>query len=98
MSKALFNSKPSSLFQSFAILAVVTAGLLLIPFFAMQYSDQVNWSLFDFVVMGLLIFAAGTSYILLSRKASKSRKLLIGAGVLLIFLIIWVELAVGIFH
>ena len=35
-----------------AILLTV-ALLLLVPFIAMQFTDEVNWSLFDFVAAGI---------------------------------------------
>ncbi len=36
--------------------AVVIALILMIPLVAMQFTNEVNWDLFDFVVMGALLF------------------------------------------
>ena len=72
--------------------------LLLIPFIAMQFTDEVNWSPLDFLVMGLLLFSLGSTIELVMRKVKtlKHRIILLGAA-LLAFLLIWAELAVGIF-
>jgi hypothetical protein len=73
--------------------------LLLIPFIAMQFTDEVNWSPLDFLVMGLLLFSLGSTIELIMRKIKplKQRIILLGAA-LLTFLLIWAELAVGIFR
>jgi hypothetical protein len=80
-----------------AILLTV-AVLLLIPLIAMQYTDEVNWTLSDFVVMGILLLGTGLMCELLLRKVKKIgyRVVLVGI-VLTAFLLIWLELAVGIF-
>jgi hypothetical protein len=72
--------------------------LLLIPLLAMLFTTAVNWSASDFVIMGGLLLATG----LLLRVAnglqsSKTFKKVIMATVILLFLLIWGELAVGLF-
>jgi hypothetical protein len=40
------------------ILLAVPA-LLLIPFFAMRFTDEVNWTALDFIVMGIMLLTTG---------------------------------------
>lgn len=78
--------------------AVGTVGLLLVPLLAMQLSDEVRWSLGDFVVAGTLLFGTGLLYVLLSSKAQTRKQHLLTAAVLLgILSVVWIQLAVGIF-
>jgi len=79
------------------IVLVITA-LLLIPIIAMQVTDQVNWGLLDFIIAAFLLFSTGATLDLITRKTGKpqTQKVLF-AIVLLIFILIWGELAVGIF-
>ena len=72
--------------------------LLLIPLIGMAITDEINWSLFDFIIMGsLLIFLSiGINFVSNRNKNLKNRDLYIGILVL-IFTFIWAELAVGIF-
>ena len=72
--------------------------LLLIPLIAMQFTNEVNWSLFDFIIMGAMLTIAGLliGITLTKFKASKNRILLI-AIIIAIFFLIWAELGVGIF-
>jgi hypothetical protein len=72
--------------------------LLLIPLTAMQFSSEVNWSLFDFVIMGVLLLALGFSIRFIRNKKSVLKyPLLMIIAVVVLFFIIWAELAVGIF-
>lgn len=76
----------------------IAAALLLIPFIAMQLTDQVNWSSFDFLVMGFLLLATGLLLELVFRKIrKKTHRYLFFAVILVTFLLIWAELGVGIF-
>lgn len=72
--------------------------LLLIPLIGLTITDEINWSLFDFIVMGslLVLLGVGISFVSNRSKNLKNRILYIGILVLM-FLFIWAELAVGIF-
>lgn len=78
---------------------VFTAALiLLIPLIAMQFTNEVNWSLFDFVVAGILLLGTGLTIELVLRKVKQTRhRILLCAAIILALLVVWVELAVGIF-
>lgn len=72
--------------------------LLLIPLIAMQFSPEVNWSLLDFLVMGVLLLGVGLMLELVLRKVQKKHsRIVLIAFILIVFLLIWAELAVGIF-
>lgn len=72
--------------------------LLLIPLVAMQFTDEVDWDLFDFIVMGVLLLGTGLLAELVMRKIrNKDYQIGIIAIILLGFFLIWAELAVGIF-
>jgi len=72
--------------------------ILLVPLIAMQFTDEVNWSLSDFVVAALLLF--GFAFLIrfvLERVRKKGLKIILLVLVLFIFVLIWAELAVGLF-
>jgi Kef-type K+ transport system membrane component KefB len=84
--------------KSIIRMVVVTLGILLIPLIAMLFTDEVNWTVGDFVVMGMLIFSIGLVYELFVRKINKTSYRTIAIVTLVIcFFLIWAELAVGIF-
>ena len=78
--------------------AGVVALLLLVPLVRMQFTEEVNWDLFDFALMGALLFGTGLAYELLTKKASKTTAYRVAVGVALAaaFLLVWVQGAVGI--
>ena len=78
-------------------MAVIVA-LLLIPLIAGQFTNEVNWNLSDFVVMGALLFVTGFFFELVMRLFSKTKhRAIFLIIIVLVFLLIWAELAVGIF-
>ena len=80
------------------IILITIALLLLIPLIAMQFTDEVNWSVFDFVIAGTLLFVTGVLCELALRKIKSFKyRLAILTCILLVLLAIWAELAVGIF-
>lgn len=80
------------------IILSAIAILLLIPFVAMQFDSGVDWDLFDFAVMGVLLLGTGLlcEFVLRSVKSTNGRLILFGA-ILFAFFLVWAELAVGIF-
>ena len=81
-----------------SIILPIVGLLLLIPLIAMQLTDEVNWSFFDFIIMGALLTITGIliGVILQKVKNSKSRLILI-ITIVMMFFLIWAELAVGLF-
>ena len=84
--------------KTFLILLSIVLLLLLIPFVAMQFTNEVNWSLMDFVMAGILLFATSLVFELVIRKVKSTKhRLLISGIILLLLFLLWAELAVGIF-
>jgi peptidoglycan/LPS O-acetylase OafA/YrhL len=74
------------------------ALLLLVPLIAMQFTDDVKWTLLDFVAAAVLLLGTGLMCELVMRKVRKVRhRVAICAALLVALLLIWLELAVGIF-
>lgn len=72
--------------------------LLLIPLISMQFTPVVDWSVSDFIVMGILLL--GTAFcleVVLRTVSKKDIRIALVALILILFLLIWAELAVGIF-
>jgi hypothetical protein len=86
----------SSLITSLARVAALTITLLLIPFIAMRFTTEVDWSLSDFIIMGILLFGFGTAFVLISQISERpayrwGTAVAVGTG----FFLIWSNLAVG---
>ena len=96
MGKKIFNTQNKM--KRIVILLAVVAAILLVPLVAMQFSDEVRWTLSDFAVAGLLLLATGGLIEIVLRKIKNVsyRKIAI-ALILLAFVLTWIELAVGIF-
>ncbi len=73
--------------------------ILLLPLVAMQFTDEVNWNFLDFKVAAALLLGTAFMCEFVIRKVQK-RKLRIALcmAILVALLLIWAELAVGIFH
>ena len=84
--------------KTFLILLSIVLLLLLIPFVAMQFTNEVNWSLMDFVMAGILLLGTSLVIELVLRKVKSTKhRLLISGIILLLLFLVWAELAVGIF-
>lgn len=80
------------------IILIVIALILSIPIIAMQFTNEVNWTMQDFVAAGILLLSTGLAIELTMRniKNGISRTILLVIILLLLFLV-WAELAVGVF-
>ena len=86
--------------QNKRLLGVVLLVVLLlsIPLIAMQFTNEVDWKLPDFLIMGVLLLGTGLLCELVMRKVKKTAYRVVICGFLLVVLfLIWAELAVGIF-
>ncbi|UMQ40048.1 hypothetical protein MKS83_11620 [Chryseobacterium sp. Y16C] len=84
--------------QTNILIFALPALLLAVAFFCNLFVEGFNWSLPDFVIAGILLF--GTTFVIslvVNSKNSLFSKLIICGIVLLVLLLIWIELAVGIF-
>ena len=72
--------------------------LLFIPLIGNLFSNKVNWSLFDFIVIGILLVFTGLSiHFILEKVRNKTLRIGPIIFVIIIFLMIWAELAIGVF-
>lgn len=73
-----------------------TAFLLSIPFIAMQFTSEVNWSAGDFIIMGALLFIIGASYVVATRYIKDFvNRIAIAVALGSTLLLVWANLAVG---
>lgn len=72
------------------------AALLLLPLLAMQFTDEVNWSLSDFVIMAVMLALLDAAIELAVRSPThrylRTALILVAIGA---FLLIWLQGAVG---
>jgi cell division protein FtsL len=96
LQKEVIMEKQQKFSRSILSVALGTALVLSVPLVAQQFTDEVNWSVADFLVMGVLIFSAGLSYVLITRYVTNIvHKAAIVMALGSTFLMIWANLAVG---
>jgi hypothetical protein len=91
--------RPRASTRSFRLVFAVLAGLILaVPLVAMVFTGEVNWGPGDFLVMGAMLALLGTGIdIALRLPASFRLRVTIVGLAFAVFLLVWAELAVGIF-
>lgn len=81
------------------VLLSIVGMLLFVPLIAMQFTNEVDWDFPDFLIAAILMFVLGFSLINVWRRIkSRNLRVFFSIGVLLLFLLIWAELAVGLFN
>jgi hypothetical protein len=89
--------KPNQITYQLARLVLATVVILMLPLLAMQFTDQVVWTIGDFVVAGVLLFGTGLMYELVARKVDNiAYRIAVGVAVVAALLLVWINLAVGI--
>lgn len=81
-----------------AIFWTLAALFLLLPAIAMNVTAEVNWGWADFAVMGGLLGLVGIGIEMALRTAMPAGKRALAiATIVAVFLLMWAELAVGLF-
>ena len=72
--------------------------ILITPLVGTILFDQIDWGILDFLVMGILLLIVGIALRAVSQKIKNSKKrLLYNFLIILVFFVVWAELAVGVF-
>lgn len=80
------------------LILAVASFLLLIPIIAMLFTSEVNWTLSDFIIAAVLLLGAGLTIEIIFRKVKGHKyRIVLFVLLLVVFFLIWAELAVGIF-
>jgi hypothetical protein len=88
--------KPRKFFESIPGVALLTGFILLVPLVAMQFTDEVDWSVIDFSIVGALLFGTGVSYVLITRYMTNVVfKAGVGMALGTTLFMVWANLAVG---
>ena len=75
----------------------VAALILLLPLVAMQFTDEVNWSVADFAFAGAIMLGAGVAYELaLRRTADSAYRAAAAVALAAVFILLWLSAGVGI--
>lgn len=84
--------------KRFKGILLAVAVLLCIPLLAMQFTNEVNWTLSDFIIAGILLLGTGI-VIEVATKNIKDKRTRIGMiiGTFIVLFLVWAEMAVGIF-
>lgn len=84
--------------KRFIGILLTIAVLLCIPLIAMQFTNEVVWTLSDFIIAGILLLGTGIVIEVVARNV-KDKRTRIGMiiGTLIVLFLVWAEMAVGIF-
>lgn len=95
-SKNISPKKQIFVFQAAIIPAIAASILLLVPLIASQVTDEVNWSIFDFITAWILLFSAGFTYKLITGKINNIvYRAAAAITVATALFLVWSNLAVG---
>jgi hypothetical protein len=71
--------------------------MLLLPLFAMQVTDEVDWDVADFALFGAMLVGAGGTFELAARMTGNNAyRAAVGVALAAAFILVWMNLAVGI--
>lgn len=82
--------------KSLRLTLAIPALILLVPAITMIFTDQVNWSVFDFIIAAILLYGASFAIYLSATLKTKWLRIGLTAAIFLVLIIVWAELAVGI--
>jgi hypothetical protein len=75
----------------------IVAILLLLPYVAMLFTDEMDWTMSDFIFAAVIVLGTGLTFELVTRKSSDTAyRAAVAVALGTAFLLIWVNAAVGI--
>lgn len=83
--------------NSVIIVFIMTALILAVPLIAMIFTDEVQWDLKDFIVIGGLLLGTGLLFEVISSKVARKYRAIVAIAAVLFVLLVWAELAVSVF-
>ena len=57
-----------------AYIIITVTVILLVPAIAMQFSDEVNWTTFDFIMAAIVLYGFGFLFEIAARKIKDNKK------------------------
>ena len=84
--------------KKYIVVVVFVLFLLLIPFTMMLLTDRIRWSLLDFTIAGILLVITISTIHFIFRKIKNTKYFIVTSiAFLILMLLIWIEIAVGVF-
>ena len=81
----------------FVRILFIVVLILMVPLVAMQITEEVQWGVGDFFVAGCLLFLTGVGIDFIFKSVEGKRRWIYILYVVFIMLLVWMEMAVGIF-
>lgn len=84
--------------KRFIGILLTIAFLLCVSLVAMQFTNEVVWTLSDFIIAGILLLGTGIVIEVVARNVKERRtRIAMIFGTLVVLFLVWAEMAVGIF-
>lgn len=85
--------------KKYIIRSILAAELvLLVPLVAMFFTEEVDWNLPDFIFAGILLAGVGVAYqLIVTGSKNNTRQAVIGIMLAAAIVLLWAEMAVGVF-
>lgn len=84
--------------QKNTVIYTTATIILSVPLIAMQFTEEVRWSPADFLIAGILLFSAAFAVsTIINTMKLPGKRIIYVAAVLIVLILIWAEMAVGIF-
>ena len=89
-SEGLYEGKMKMRNIRLVCILIVVPALLLIPYFAMKFGDEVNWTAIDFIVMGFMLLVTGLAIEVALRIVKRTWMKVAAVAVILFgFVMVW---------
>ena len=77
-------------------IVLAPASILLLPLLAMQFTDEMAWGVFDFVLAGVLLVGIGLVYALVRNAGNLAYRAAVGIAIAAALLLVWMVGALGV--